>query len=166
MERCTSTSRTLGATALRHTKPSSRSVFPSVSSFPPKRKKRPVPTADGKNGSPQHRSTLTASADGLGGTLHEEVAKELGIGFVPELFVDIEYSQQGALIPPAQSKSISPQESAERARKVAETGHNFAQGGGDVKMPEFGHAENDGKCKPFSICIHSDLPGAERTVAE
>lgn len=104
--------------------------------------------------------------DGLGGTLHEEVAKELDVPFVPELFVDIEYSKEGALIPPAQSKKITPQESAERARKVAETGCNFAQGGGDVKMPEFGHDENGGKCKPFSICIHSDLPGAEKTAAE
>ncbi|GAC76146.1 hypothetical protein PANT_19c00122 [Moesziomyces antarcticus T-34] len=103
---------------------------------------------------------------GLGGTLHEEVAKELGMAFVPELFVDIEYSKEGALIPPAQSKKITPQESAERARKVAETGHNYAQGGGEVNMPEFGHAGNGGKCKPFSICIHSDLPGAESTAAE
>ena len=107
-----------------------------------------------------------AVIDGLGGTLHEEVAKELGIAFVPELFVDIEYSKEGALIPPAQSKKITPQESAERARKVAETGNNFAQGGGEVNMPEFGHAANGGKCKPFSICIHSDLPGAESTAAE
>ncbi|CBQ73265.1 conserved hypothetical protein [Sporisorium reilianum SRZ2] len=103
---------------------------------------------------------------GLGGTLHEEVAKELDMPFVPELFVDIEYSKQGALIPPAQSKEITPQESAERARKVAETGSNYAQGGGDVEMPEFGHKQNGGRCKPFSICIHSDLPDAERTVAE
>ncbi|SPO37483.1 related to Lactam utilization protein lamB [Pseudozyma flocculosa] len=102
---------------------------------------------------------------GLGGTVHEEVAKEVGIPFVPELFVDIEYSPEGALIPPAQSKEISPEESAERARKVALTGTNYAQGGGEVHMPEFGHGDNGGRCRPFSICLHSDLPGAEQSVA-
>lgn len=34
---------------------------------------------------------------------------------VPEVFVDIEYTQQGALIPPAKSKHIEPSESAARA---------------------------------------------------
>ncbi|PWN52915.1 LamB/YcsF [Violaceomyces palustris] len=101
---------------------------------------------------------------GLGGTFHEEVAKELDIPFVPELYVDIEYTKDGSLVPPAQSKSISSEECAERARKVAETGRNLAQGGGEVEMPEFGHQDqtSGGKCRPFSICIHSDFKEAER----
>ncbi len=102
--------------------------------------------------------------DGLGGTVHEEVAKELGMAFVPELFVDIEYSKEGALIPPAQSKKITPQESAERARKVAETGNNYAQGGGEVNMPEFGMPTMEASASRFRFASTAIFP--ERKVEQ
>lgn len=35
---------------------------------------------------------------GLAGTLHEEVAKELGLPFVAELYGDVKYSKDGTLV--------------------------------------------------------------------
>lgn len=75
---------------------------------------------------------------------------------MPEVFADCEYTSGGDLVSPTKSKPISPQECAERVRVVAHEGRNYAQGGSqeqasvDMKL--------DGR--RFSVCLHSDLPGA------
>ncbi|CAO1634818.1 unnamed protein product [Jaminaea pallidilutea] len=88
---------------------------------------------------------------GLPGTLHEKICSKEGVAFVPEVFVDIEYTADGALIPPAKSKHIEPEESAERAVSPFLSGSILAQSSQTpAPMPLKG--------KPYSVCLHSDLP--------
>jgi lactam utilization protein B len=41
---------------------------------------------------------------GLAGTAHEAICKEMGVPFVPELFVDIDYNSEGRLLSVPESK--------------------------------------------------------------
>ncbi|CAO1622272.1 unnamed protein product [Parajaminaea phylloscopi] len=96
---------------------------------------------------------------GLPGTLHETVCNAEGVAFVPEVFVDIEYTPEGALIPPAKSKHIDPAESAARAVSPFLEGTILAQSSSTpASMPLKG--------RPYSICLHSDLPHAVERLKE
>jgi len=44
---------------------------------------------------------------GLAGTLHEEVAKELGLPFVAELYGDVKYNADGTLVIDRKKKCVS-----------------------------------------------------------
>ncbi|EJD47350.1 LamB/YcsF family protein [Auricularia subglabra TFB-10046 SS5] len=73
--------------------------------------------------------------DGLPGTLHEAVCRDLNVPARP----------------------MSPGECAERVRRIAEEDTNYAQGSSDdVKMGLQG--------RPFSVCIHSDMKTAVENV--
>lgn len=79
--------------------------------------------------------------------------------FVPEVFVDIEYTPDGKLIPPAKSKSMTPDDCAERVRMVVEQDRLPAQGS-DKPTSAFNM-----QGRPFSVCCHSDMHGATENVA-
>lgn len=46
---------------------------------------------------------------GLAGTAHESVCQEMGVPFVPELFVDIDYNSEGKLLSVPESKPATEQ---------------------------------------------------------
>ncbi|PYI01531.1 LamB/YcsF family protein [Aspergillus sclerotiicarbonarius CBS 121057] len=80
----------------------------------------------------------------------EAICKALGIPFQGEMYVDIDYSAEGRLLPVAQSKVATPELCYERALSTAMT-----DTGKDIHGNKFRFGF-DGK--PFSICIHSDTP--------
>ncbi|RAL09832.1 LamB/YcsF family protein [Aspergillus homomorphus CBS 101889] len=93
------------------------------------------------------------------------MCEELGIPFQGEVYVDIDYSPDGRLLPVAQSKVATPELCYERALSAAMT-----DTGKDIDGNEFRFGF-DGR--PFSICVHSDIPtvlqnvtGARKAVDE
>ncbi|MBZ8176540.1 5-oxoprolinase subunit PxpA [Corynebacterium poyangense] len=81
---------------------------------------------------------------GLAGTLHQEVAEELGVGFVGELYVDLDYSAAGELLIKRKPQPIDPAAAAERVARALETGKVTSVEGTEVEI-SFN-----------SICVHSD----------
>ncbi|KAJ5305825.1 hypothetical protein PENANT_c015G06425 [Penicillium antarcticum] len=80
----------------------------------------------------------------------EAMCKELGIPFQGEVYVDIDYSPEGKLIPVAQSTTATPELCYQRTLSATMTDH-----GNDIDGKEFCFGFEG---KPFSICIHSDHP--------
>lgn len=80
----------------------------------------------------------------------EAMCNELGIPFQGELYVDVDYSPEGKLVPVAQSQKVTPELCYERA-----VGATMADSGKDVNGDKLVFGFNG---KPFSICLHSDVP--------
>ncbi|MCO5549797.1 hypothetical protein L7F22_003271 [Adiantum nelumboides] len=93
---------------------------------------------------------------GLPNTIHETTCASLGVPFVPEIFVDIEYSAEGNLIPPAKSKPISSQECADRVKMVFENDCLPAQ----QPAQSTNTKSLNLKGRHFSVCLHSDFKTA------
>lgn len=72
--------------------------------------------------------------------------------FQEELYVDIDYSPQGALVPVAKSKTATPEMIYDRVIGCALKDERDHNENGTFKVGFEG--------KPFSICIHSDMPTA------
>ncbi|KAI0179693.1 LamB/YcsF [Hypoxylon sp. FL1284] len=81
-----------------------------------------------------------------------EACRRAGVRLVPEFYADIDYDESGALVPVAQSVPATEELIAGRIRLFADTGTARTQAGASVEVP--------GDRQGFSICIHSDLPGA------
>jgi UPF0271 protein len=82
----------------------------------------------------------------------QAMCDELGIPFQEEVYVDIDYSPEGALIPVAKSKPSTPELCASRVASMAATDETKDIDGGTIKLGFNG--------RPFSVCIHSDMPTA------
>nr|WOD46385.1 hypothetical protein [Trichoderma atroviride] len=80
----------------------------------------------------------------------EAMCNELGIPFQGEMYVDIDYSPEGKLVPVAQSQPVTPELCYERALRATMT-----DSGKDINGDKFSFGF-DGR--PFSICLHSDMP--------
>ncbi|XWW94516.1 hypothetical protein V2A60_002459 [Cordyceps javanica] len=80
----------------------------------------------------------------------ERMCAEMGIPFQGELYVDIDYSPEGKLIPRAQSQPSTPELCYQRASGAASKGTTKDTQGNEVELGFNG--------QPFSICIHSDVP--------
>ncbi|THW27371.1 LamB/YcsF [Aureobasidium pullulans] len=89
---------------------------------------------------------------GLAGTLHEEVAKELGLPFVAELYGDVKYSKDGTLVIDRKKKAWTQEETAQHIKSQLENSSVTAVTGEDVELPLGDHE--------VSLCCHSDSPGA------
>ncbi len=85
---------------------------------------------------------------GMAGTAHETVARERGIPFVSELYVDLSYRADGSLIIARRAEATPPPVAAERARLALSEGVAVAITGERLAMTF------------ESICIHSDTPNA------
>lgn len=85
---------------------------------------------------------------GLAGTAHESVCAEVGVEFVPELYVDLDYDADGKLLIVRRPHPTDPAKAAERVRRVLDDGIVLAQDGTELHL-EFA-----------SICVHSDAPGS------
>lgn len=75
---------------------------------------------------------------------------EMGLAFQGELYVDIDYSAEGTLVPPAKSQVATPELCGQRAHNAMSQDKGLNQ---DGKTFTFGFGD-----KPFSICMHSDMP--------
>lgn len=80
------------------------------------------------------------------------MCEELGLIFVEEVYVDIDYSAARKLLPVAQSKQVTPDDVGKRVTSMMRDDSTLDNEGKFLKMGFEG--------RPFSICIHSDMPTA------
>ncbi|WP_375259012.1 5-oxoprolinase subunit PxpA [Citreimonas sp.] len=85
---------------------------------------------------------------GIAGTLHEEVYTERGVGFLPEFFADLDYSDEGGLIITREHEAVEPELAARRAVEAVRDGKMTTVGGKTLPA------------KAETVCIHSDTPNS------
>jgi UPF0271 protein len=85
---------------------------------------------------------------GIAGTAHQRVAEREGVQFVGELYVDLNYNNQGGLIILRRPGHTDVERAAERVTRVLKDGIVLADDGTELTI-EFD-----------SICVHSDTPNA------
>jgi UPF0271 protein len=85
---------------------------------------------------------------GMAGTLHETVYRERGLDFIAEYYIDLDYSDEGALIITREHPASDPDEAARRAVRVARDGIATTINGRDLPM------------RAECFCVHSDTPNA------
>ena len=85
---------------------------------------------------------------GLAGTEHQNVCDRVGIPFVGELYVDLNYGPAGQLLIQRRPEPTDPDAAAERVRRVL--------GDGKVEASDGTLLEIDFQ----SICVHSDAPNS------
>ncbi|KAI0323768.1 lactam utilization protein lamb [Cubamyces sp. BRFM 1775] len=88
---------------------------------------------------------------GLPGTHHQAAAKELGVPFIAEWFVDMEYSPEGKLLITKTHEPLSASVVRDRVNRLLEE-KRITTTTGSLPLTE-GVTE-------VSICCHSDTPGA------
>jgi len=85
---------------------------------------------------------------GMAGTLHETVYTDKGLAFIPEYYIDLDYSDEGMLIITREHDAKDPEEAARRAVQVAQDGMATSISGKVFPI------------RAESYCIHSDTPNA------
>lgn len=93
---------------------------------------------------------------GLAGTLHEQVAREMGLEFVAELYGDVRYRADGTLVIDRKKKPWDVEEVKRHVRQQVEESAVTAVTGEVVALPTGGY--------PISVCCHSDSPGCVEIV--
>jgi len=93
---------------------------------------------------------------GLAGTLHEDIAREMGLPFVAELYGDVKYNADGTLVIDRKKKPWQPEEIKKHVRAQVENASVTAVTGEELKLPV--------KEYQVSLCCHSDSPGAVEIV--
>ncbi len=90
---------------------------------------------------------------GMPGTAHETVARERGVAFTAEFYVDLAYRGDGSLAIVARPGATDPQLAAARARGALVDGTTRAITGEELDV------------RVESICVHSDTPNAPDVAA-
>lgn len=90
---------------------------------------------------------------GRAGTTHEEVAKELGVNFVGELYADLNYTADGDLIIERKPHPADPAVAAARVTQAIATGEVDTLDGSSTHI-DF-----------QSVCVHSDPTNATEVVS-
>ena len=85
---------------------------------------------------------------GLSGTLQERAYRESGVEMIREVYVDLEYSDDGQLIITREHEAVAPDLAVERALRALQDGRVRAQSGREFEVGV------------DSICVHSDTPNA------
>jgi len=85
---------------------------------------------------------------GLSGTLQETVYRERGLDMICEVYVDLEYADDGQLVITREHEPVKPETAVERALLALRDGRVRTQGGKELPV------------RVDSICVHSDTPGA------
>ena len=85
---------------------------------------------------------------GIAGTAHQRVAEREGVQFIGELYVDLDYNNQGGLIILRRPGHTNIERATERVTRVLRDGIVLADDGTELTI-EFD-----------SICVHSDTPNA------
>ncbi|KAJ9117642.1 hypothetical protein QFC22_004493 [Naganishia vaughanmartiniae] len=94
---------------------------------------------------------------GLPGTLHETLAAKYNIPFIPEAFVDVNYSNDGVLLGVPGSRKMSTDEIHDVAKQLGKEGVLPSV---DRKLIDVGVSG-----KPFTLCLHSDFPTCRENMA-
>lgn len=94
-----------------------------------------------------------AAIYGRSGTVHESVCSELGVNFVGELYVDLEYSRDGDLIIKRRPSPADPRKAANRVSQA------IADGTVETTDGERLHIDF------ASVCVHSDPHNAADVVS-
>ncbi|RFU25546.1 hypothetical protein B7463_g10793, partial [Scytalidium lignicola] len=84
--------------------------------------------------------------------MQKEMCAKYSLPFQEELYVDIDYTSAGSLVPVAKSKTATPAMIYDRIIKCAFTDERDHNEGGILKVGFAG--------QPFSICLHSDMATA------
>lgn len=94
---------------------------------------------------------------GLPNTLHQSGAQKYGIPFIPEAFVDVNYTADGVLMGVPGSRQMSPEEIYDVTKGLARDGI----------LPAVDHTPVDVgvKGKPFTLCLHSDFKSCRENLA-
>lgn len=90
---------------------------------------------------------------GLAGTAHESVCTELGVEFVAELYVDLNYDGAGNLIIQRRPEMTDPERAADRVRRAVAGQPVLAVDGTELSI------------RFDSICVHSDAPNSTDVAA-
>lgn len=85
---------------------------------------------------------------GMAGTAHEKVAKQRGVSFIAEFYVDLDYAVDGSLIIDRRPHATSVERAVERTILAVTEGSAIAQNGEHIPM------------QVETICVHSDTPNA------
>ncbi|MCI9869754.1 5-oxoprolinase subunit PxpA [Arthrobacter humicola] len=85
---------------------------------------------------------------GLAGTAHESVCRAMGVDFVPELYVDLNYGPGGELLIQRRPAPTDPDAAAERVSRALAGKPVLAVDGTELDI-QF-----------QSICVHSDAPNS------
>jgi UPF0271 protein len=85
---------------------------------------------------------------GLAGTAHQSVCEEMGVPFVGELYVDLNYGPAGELLIQRRPEPTDPAAAAKRVSRVLSEGVVEASDGSLATI------------KFDSICVHSDAPNS------
>lgn len=85
---------------------------------------------------------------GMANTLHEKVYKARGLTFLAEYYVDLDYTDDGALIITREHPQVDAHAAARGAIRVIKEGKARSVNGKDIPM------------RADCICVHSDTPGA------
>jgi len=85
---------------------------------------------------------------GLAGTAHESVCRAMGVDFVAELYVDLNYGPGGELLIQRRPAPTDPDAAAERVSRAVAGEHVTAVDGTPLNIAF------------QSICVHSDAPNA------
>jgi UPF0271 protein len=80
------------------------------------------------------------------------MCEELGIPYIEEAYVDIDWNSNGRLLSVAESKMASVDDIYKRASSIGMFDTTWDLNGNELKLGFNG--------KPFSFCIHSDMPTA------
>ncbi|KZV92255.1 LamB/YcsF [Exidia glandulosa HHB12029] len=88
---------------------------------------------------------------GLAGTLHEKVAKEMGLPFVAELYGDVKYNSDGTLVIDRKKKPWSPDQTRAHVASQVYNGTVETVTGDLLDIPLADYE--------VSLCCHSDSPG-------
>lgn len=82
----------------------------------------------------------------------KKMCGDVGLPFQEELYVDIDYTPGGKLVPVAKSKAVTPELIEKRIQTAVEKDERDHNEDGLIKLGFDG--------EPFSICLHSDMPTA------
>jgi UPF0271 protein len=94
---------------------------------------------------------------GLPGTLHESGAKKYGIPFIPEAFVDVNYTADGTLLGVPGSRKLSSKEIYEVTGRLGREGM--------IPSVDFVDTDVGVRGEPFTLCLHSDFKTCRDNVA-
>ena len=113
---------------------------------------------------------------GLAGTIQEEVAKELSLPFIAELYGDVKYSKDGTLVIDRKKKPWTPEETKKHISSQVENSSVTATTGEEIELPIGVSAESrssdlletkahsHSQDHDVSLCCHSDSPNPVQIV--
>lgn len=89
---------------------------------------------------------------------YETIAAEEGVDLIQELYIDIDWTEEGRLVPVAQSRPKNPQIIYDTVKQAGETDAITTFDNKPLNLNFGDH--------PFMLCLHSDMPTALGNIKE